>query len=120
MDTKMKTAVLSRSLAAWGTPAFEATLKEEIAQLGVDFLPLQQGLSSGSTSLDSNMEVMILRVTEQPHTIQVRAGIFYSSVVSGCSCTDDPTPIDETSEYCEVELAIDRENGETRATLVQE
>ncbi|MCA1804854.1 MAG: hypothetical protein LC646_05830 [Xanthomonadaceae bacterium] len=95
-------------------------MKEEIAQLGADFLPLQQGLSSGSTSLDSNLGVMILRVTERPDRLQVRAGIFYSSIVSGCSCADDPTPIDENREYCEVELDIDRGSGETRAVLVRE
>lgn len=111
---------LTRSLAAWGTPAFEATLKEEIAQRGAGFLPLQEGLRTGSTSLDSELEVMILRVAETPHAIQVRAGIFYSSIVSGCSCADDPTPIDENSEYCVVELEIDRESGEARATLAED
>lgn len=121
MDTKTKTAAfLTRSLSAWGGDAFEATLKEEIAQLGADFLPLQEGLRSGSTSLDSNLGVTILRVTERPDRLQVRAGIFYSSIVSGCSCADDPTPIDENSEYCVVELEIDRESGETRATLTED
>jgi hypothetical protein len=120
MDTKMKTAVLTRSLSAWGSDAFEATLKEEIAQLGAGFLPLQEGLRTGSTSLDSRLSAMILRVTEAPHVIQVRAGIFYSSIVSGCSCSDDPTPIDENSEYCEVELEIDRESGAARAVLAED
>ena len=120
MDTQSKTAVLSRSLCAWGSGAFEATLKEEIAQLGADVLPLQQGLSSGSTSLDANLEVMVLRVTEESDRLRVRAGIFYSSIVSGCSCADDPTPVDENREYCEVELEIDRETGEARAALAGE
>jgi hypothetical protein len=120
MDTKTKTAVLTRSLSAWGSDTFEATLKEEIAQLGADFLPLQQGLSSGSTSLDANLEVMILRVTEWPDRLRVRAGIFYSSIISGCSCADDPTPVDENREYCEVDLEIDRESGEVRAALAGE
>jgi hypothetical protein len=111
---------LMRSLAAWGTPAFEAVLKEEIAQLGVAALPLQQGLSTGSTSLDTSLSTMILRVTEAPHAICVRAGIFYTSIVSGCSCADDPTPIEEDSEYCEVELEIDRHSGKARVTLAGE
>ncbi len=120
MNTKTKTAALTRSLSAWGSGAFEATLKEEIVQLGADFLPLQQGLSSGSTSLDANLEVMILRVTEWPDRLWVRAGIFYSSIISGCSCADDPTPVDENREYCEVDLEIDRESGEARAALAGE
>lgn len=117
MNTKTRTAILSRSLAAWGSATFETTLKEELAESSADFLPLQQGLTSGSTSLDSDLEVMILRVTETPRSIQVRAGVFYSSIVSGCSCADDPTPLDENREYCEVVLEIDRESGETRAVL---
>lgn len=120
MDTKTKSAVLTRSLSAWGSDAFDVTLKEEIAQLGADFLPLQQGLSGGSTSLDSNLGVMILRITEMPDRLQVRAGIFYSSIVSGCSCSDDPTPIDVNREYCVVELEINRESGEIRATLAED
>jgi hypothetical protein len=108
---------LTRSLAAWGTPAFETTLKEEITQLGVDALPLQQGMASGSTSLDSSLSAMILRVTETPGSLQVRTGIFYTSILSGCSCADDPTPVEESTEYCEVELDIDRESGETRVAL---
>lgn len=120
MDTETRTAVLPRSLRAWGSTTFEATLKQELAESGADFLPLQQGLSSGSTSLDTDLEIMILRVAETPHAIQVRAGIFYSSIVSGCSCADDPTPIDENREYCVVELEIDRENGEARAVLAED
>ena len=111
---------LTRSLAAWNSPAFDTVCKEEVAQLGVDSLPLQQGLSSGSTSLDSSLGVTILRIQETAHAIQVRAGIFYTSVLSGCSCADDPAPIEENTEYCEVELYIDRENGETRISLAQD
>jgi hypothetical protein len=33
---------LDKALSAWGTPDFEAALKQEIAQLGDDQLPLQQ------------------------------------------------------------------------------
>jgi len=39
---------LGNALSAWGTSGFEAILKQEIAQLGADQLPLQQGLSTGN------------------------------------------------------------------------
>ena len=116
----MTSAILHRSLAAWGTRAFETTLKDELAQLGGRFLPLQEGLRTGSTSLDAGLSAMILHVTETPDALWVRAGIFYSSIVSGCSCADDPTPIDENSEYCEVEIRIDRASGTARATLARD
>ena len=108
---------LTRSLRAWGSPEFETTLKEEIAQLGADVLPLQEGLAVGSIGLEDSVGAMILGVTEVPGTLHVRAGIFYSSILSGCACADDPTPENENAEYCEVELDIDRATGETRVRL---
>ena len=41
---------LQNALSAWGTPGFEAALKLGIVQLGIDHLPLQQGLSTGNDS----------------------------------------------------------------------
>jgi hypothetical protein len=108
---------LSRSLAACGTPALRDTLRQEIEALGAADLPLQQGLSVGSYALDRDLRVMILAVAEEPTAIRVRAGVFFSSIIAGCSCADDPTPIDEQSEYCEVRLDIDRVTGETTVAL---
>jgi hypothetical protein len=108
---------LNRSLAACGTPALRDTLRQEIEALGAGDLPLQQGLSAGSYALDRDLRVMILAVAEEPTAIRVRAGIFFTSIIAGCSCADDPTPIDEQSEYCEVRLDIDRATGETSVGL---
>jgi hypothetical protein len=108
---------LIRSIQAWGTPRFEAVLREEIAQLGAGVLPLQAGLTSGSIGLDDKVSAMILGVTEAPDAIRVRAGIFYTSILAGCACADDPTPENENAEYCQVELEIDRASGEARVRL---
>ena len=80
-------------------------------------LPLQQRLSSGSHALDSRVEAMIISSFDDAGRIHVRAGIFYSSIIAGCSCADDPTPVDEHAEYCEVILVIDKATGETVVTL---
>ncbi|AHE97596.1 hypothetical protein [Thioalkalivibrio paradoxus] len=103
---------LPRSLRAYGTPGFEATLKKELAALGPDVLGLQQGLAAGSISLGENLGVMLLRVTESPAAIHLRAGIFFNSVLSGCACADDPTPENENAEYCEIDLEIHRGTAE--------
>ncbi len=105
---------LTRSLQDVGTPAFERALQAELVALGPDALGLQQGLTTGSISLSDDLGVMLLRVRETPSTIEVRVGIFYTSVLSGCSCADDPTPTDTHAEYCEMDLEIDRQDGETR------
>jgi len=39
---------LGKTLAAWLTPDFEDAFKREVEQLGVEELPLQQGLSQSS------------------------------------------------------------------------
>ena len=39
---------LDQSLQAWGTASFQEILKQEIANLGLDQLPLQQGLTTGN------------------------------------------------------------------------
>jgi hypothetical protein len=109
---------LTRSLAAWGSPEFASVLKEELAALGTEQLPLQQGLATTSYALDGNLSARIIRVGDDDGHIQVRAGLFYSDVISGCSCADDPTPIDEQNEYCEVQLVIDKLTAETRIELL--
>lgn len=108
---------LEQSLQAWGTPDFEAVFKRELAQAAGE-LPLQQGLSQGSYVLDTPVTVIVNRVTEQEQRIQIRAGIFYQGIIAGCSCADDPTPDNETTEYCDVLLDIDRGSACTRASLI--
>ena len=107
-----------RALAAWGTPAFEPVLKEQIEQLTLDELPLQQGLVAGSHALEAGIQAMVLATSETDRHILAKIGIFYRSMIAGCSCADDPTPVDECNEYCEVELKIDTLTAETAIALL--
>jgi hypothetical protein len=109
---------LTKSLNAWGTPDFEDVLKKEIAQLGGDRLPLQQGLSASSYVVDGKLDVLINGAFEEAGVIRVKAGIFYAGIIAGCSCADDPTPVDENSEYCEIRLDIDMATAKTTVTLL--
>jgi hypothetical protein len=105
-------------VSAWGTPDLKTVLKREIKKLSYEELPLQQGLTTGSHALDDDIEVMILNVQESETSIQVKAGIFYKAIIAGCSCSDDPTPIDECNEHIEVTIEIDKESAETTITLL--
>ena len=111
---------LTNALNAWGTPDFEGVLRKEIEQLGAEHLPLQQGLSTGSHALDTNLQVMVISVSEDGEFIRAKAGIFYSGILTGCACADDPTPVNEESEYCVVQLDISKSTAETTVTLVAE
>lgn len=107
-----------KALSAWGTPDFKAVLKQEIAQLDADDLPLQQGLSTGNYVSDEPITVLINSICEMENVIRVKAGIFYQGVIGGCSCTDDPTPSSDINEYCEVQLDIDRTSAIAAIALV--
>jgi len=111
---------LPQSLNAWGTPDFKAILKAEIEQLGAAQLPLQQGLSTSSYALDDKLNAMIISVAEEAHFIRAKAGIFYTGIIAGCSCADDPTPVEEQLEHCVVQLDIDKMTAETTVALVAE
>ena len=110
---------LDQSMQAWGSPEFEAVLKQELAKQAGE-LPLQQGLATGNYVAEAPITVVINSVIEMVDMIRVRVGIFYQGVIGGCSCADDPTPISEINEYCEVLLDIDKDSAETAVTLVSE
>jgi len=111
---------LPNALNAWGTPAFEAILKQEIEQLDAAQLPLQQGLAVSSQVTDRPFQAMVIAAHEASGVIRVKTGIFYTGVIAGCSCADDPTPIDEQNEYCVLQLDIDRATADTTVTLLAE
>lgn len=107
----------SNLLNAFGGSNLEQALKKEIEQFDAKLLPLQQGLSAGGYALYDSFSVMIIGVTDRTETFQVKAGIFYHGVIAGCSCADDPSPTDVTTEYCEVLFEIDRASGKASVVL---
>ena len=111
---------LPAALNAWGTPAFEETLKHAITQIDVALLPLQQGLSQSSYTSGENRTVLIISTTDEAGFIRVKTGIFYTGIIAGCSCADDPTPMSALTEHCEVQFDIDKMTAETTVTLLKE
>ena len=109
---------LRRSLDAWGTPAFEAVLKADIERLDAKSLPLQQGLSQSSYACDEELKAVIISVAEAAAIIRVTAGVFYSGVIAGCSCADDPTPVDACPEYCEIRIDINTQTADAVISLL--
>ncbi len=109
---------LTASLDAWGTTAFETTLKHELEQMDVSLLPLQQALTQSSYTSGEKRSVRLIRVTDDVDAIHVKTGIFYTGIIPGCSCADDPTPMSEINEYCEVQFDIDKKSAETAIILL--
>ncbi len=111
--------LLTDAAQAWGTGAFESVLKEELKSLGLNGLPLQQGLSSSSVALDDRLQVVLLSVGDDAGQILVRAGLFYTGIIAGCSCADDPGPVEEQNEYCEISVTIGKHSGKASLTLIR-
>ena len=102
---------LPLSLKAWNTEDFYPAFKHEILSLDIDLLPLQQGLRNSSYAISDRLAVIILNTEHDNTSITIKAGLFYNGVIAGCNCADDPTPVDETNEYCEVFVRIDRQTA---------
>jgi hypothetical protein len=109
---------LTKALHTWGSHDFREVLKKEIEELNADQLPLQQGLSVGSYALGDKIEARVISAQEHDGCIRARVGIFYSGIIAGCSCADDPTPVEPQPEYCEVRIDIDRKTAEATIVLV--
>jgi len=109
---------LARALDAWRTPEFNDILKNEIENLDAEYLPLQQGLVHSSYASNDDFKAIVINVREDDEFLHVKAGIFYSGSVAGCNCADDPTPVSEQSEYCEIALEIRKTTAETRIALL--
>lgn len=110
--------MLPASLAAWETDGFRTALCREIEALDRHRLPLQQGLARSSMVGEGPIQVMVLGESASEQVIVVRVGVFYTGVIAGCNCADDPTPVDEQTEYCELRIEIDRATAATRASLL--
>lgn len=99
---------LPESLKAWGNEDFENVFKHEVQAFNQNQLPLQAGLSQSSYVSDSDIKIIIITVEDTPAELRVKTGVFYSGVIAGSCCADDPTSLCEQNEYCELIFNIDK------------
>lgn len=111
---------LKNTIDALGTDDIKNISKTEIQNISRELLPLQQGLSHSSYVGDSAHSVVILNITDKDIIVQIKAGVFYTGIIAGCSCSDDPSPTDEQNEYCELQFNIDKETAETTVILLKD
>jgi len=110
---------LPMSLKAWNTDSFAATFKQEILSLDARHLPLQEGLRNSSYAVSEKLAVMVLSSEQDDTSITIKAGLFYNGIIAGCNCADDPTPVDETNEYCEVFIRINQQTSHSTIELIR-
>jgi len=110
--------LLPETLRARGSENFNNVFKSEVEALDNTQLPLQQGLSQSSYVSESNFSVIVLKVSDSIDVIRVKAGIFYAGVIVGSCCADDPTPLDEQAEHCELQFEINKLTAEAEINLL--
>ena len=112
--------VFPRSVLGKNTADNKAAFKQLIESCAAHDLPLQQGLALSSAVADKPFEAMIINHREQQGFIYLKVGIFYTGIIAGCSCADDPSPQDEQVEHCVLQFAIDQQSGNARVSLLKE
>jgi hypothetical protein len=103
------------SLRDWNTAAFPDTLRSELEGLKPGILPLLMGVSRGGVPDERDIKVMVLGCAETKDSIQARVGIFFSEILAGCSCGDEPMTL---NAYCELQVSITKATAEAEFTVV--
>ena len=107
---------LAQPLPAPGTEEFDQALLAALHSVKPADLSLERALRQGSAVLDEPISWTLLGRENNPGRILIRAGVFFTSQIAGCSCADDPTPADILNEFSEaiIEIDSDRRGFEIR------
>ena len=114
------TCSLNDSLQAWNDPDFAQTLRAELLRSGALLGPLQQGMAHGSHALQDEVRLLVLQTEQDAARLRVKTGVCYSSIIPGCACEGDPTPLNALPEYVELRIDIDRASGLAEITLIDD
>ncbi|MEN8180772.1 MAG: glucosamine--fructose-6-phosphate aminotransferase [Pseudomonadota bacterium] len=101
---------LSNSLRDWNSDLFPITLKQEIENLEAGTLPLMMGVSHGGIPDDKTVSVSVLKVQDHQTCIQADVGVFFTEILAGCSCGDEPMAM---HGYCEMQVRVDKTTADT-------
>lgn len=117
---------LLKSLQAWNSNTsqnlieFKTVFIKEVEQLDGRLLPLQAALRYSNYALLDKFKVMVISIQETDICLEIKTGLFYNGLVAGCSCEDDPTPLNEQAEFCECFFKIDKQTAQTEIQLIED
>ena len=72
---------------------------------------LQRHLERGSIALFDTVLFSLIRRVDEGDARHLVIAVHYASMLTGCSCADDPSPISPLPEYVELAIAIARSDG---------
>jgi hypothetical protein len=109
---------LQKSLQAWNTRTFDNVFKSEVSDLDKQLLPLQKGLLFSSYVSPDKISPVIMSSSSGTTHLLIKTTIFYTGIIAGCSCADDPSPQDTQQESCDLLFRINLTNAETQIELI--
>lgn len=96
---------LANAALPWDGDAFARALKQEIESLPPATLPLSSGLTQGGQIDDIRRTAMVLQAQDEGEFAVGRVGVFFTEVVGGCSCGDEPMDV---NAWCELLVSFDK------------
>jgi len=94
------------SVGAFGTPTFAEVLRRELLALPDGVLPIEG--EQGGLVDPASLGVTLLSSRADAERIEIAVGVFYTEIVGGCSCGDEPFGV---NGYTELRLRIERADG---------
>jgi hypothetical protein len=105
--------VFDQALKYWGSDKFPQYFKQAVQSLELGILPLKDCCNHSAVIDQSTIEPIILSSHETKDSVEIKTGVFFCEVLSGCACSDDPSQakILENS-YCELTISLDKNTKE--------
>ena len=95
----------------------EQALKHELENLPAGTLPLEKCTHRGGFVDDSDISITVINMKQHENSIQAKVGIFFTEIIVGCGCGDDPMP---ENAYCEMQVSIDRTTFTAKFEVIQQ
>ncbi len=114
------TVLLPNTLLAINLPHFKTTFVKELSTVNKNLLPLQRALSHSSYLSNEPFQVIYMSHQLTADELLIKTTIFFTGIIAGCSCTDDPTPQDTQTEACELLVIVNRDTAQTTFTLIDD
>lgn len=95
---------VAHCLAAEDEATMVARLQQLLIALPSGSLPLQHGCLQGGLIDDSDLSLSMLSSSFDGDLVVVRVGVFFTEVVGGCNCHDDPV---NNHAYAVIEVLLD-------------
>ena len=114
--TKQLEPSLANTLQEWPHGSWKSALKRQIESLPSGSLPLENALTRCGIVDDNDVSVIVINASQNSAGIQARVGVFFTEIVAGCVCGEDPSA---ENAYCEILVHIDKITGTADFTLIQ-